>query len=681
MSFRRRLLRLVVVVLVVILFVGFFSFTTFLYNPFEGDYEFDVSTLIPRDVDFYLSKADLEDDFDPFPRPEFAEEFEASKGGKAVRATRMYQELMGGLDLEPILARLDESLAQMPVDASPLSLFGGDDLAIAGYFQGRDFAESRWAIYGRTSWIGKLAVELLEYPDTIGLTEQGVLVSDLTNDADEKIGYSLSGGSLTTPLYLTRVLDVAVLSNTPDLVRQAVGFDAIRGQDSLGQSAKYGDHIDVRDREGDELEIYVDHRKLAENMGWDGEWPNVHSESPVEALFGRMFRLKPITELIARCSFGESFALHAHGQIASDQLTKEQKRLYRERPFNKERARDVARMVPADCGLFFYLHADLGDLLRFYLESLGDDTLGLLENQVRDVWGYPDAMPLIDDFDTTFHDRVAFVVRRNDYPAETKPPPHDDVPVLAWAVILWPRDPEKLAGLASTIRNNQAAFGIRGEEQGSLGVFTNQIKATGSTVYEYWNQLIPGTGMIATLETVSGKGGEKCFVISNTHLLLGDIDETFYHPGPEHPQLAEQNYFQTWVNAGLRSGNALLWLNPREVGETAREIARMQADLAVKEGIDWEVRGPAIERQILREKWPNVDPEAVPAEIREQLTIIYDQEAKRIEEEYVAENAFATREDYLRRVDALEIIGHALLELSIDPKKLDVMLRVSFPFD
>ena len=56
---KSRLLRIAAILLGVLLFAGFFAFTTFFYSPFEGALEEDVAALVPRDVDFFVARADL----------------------------------------------------------------------------------------------------------------------------------------------------------------------------------------------------------------------------------------------------------------------------------------------------------------------------------------------------------------------------------------------------------------------------------------------------------------------------------------------------------------------------------------------------------------------------------------------------------------------------------------------
>ena len=63
----RRLLRYFLIGLVLALLGGLWAFSFFFFNPFEGDYEYPIASLIPREIDFYAGKNGLRRDFDPFP--------------------------------------------------------------------------------------------------------------------------------------------------------------------------------------------------------------------------------------------------------------------------------------------------------------------------------------------------------------------------------------------------------------------------------------------------------------------------------------------------------------------------------------------------------------------------------------------------------------------------------------
>ncbi|MEW6072068.1 MAG: hypothetical protein AB1726_05650 [Planctomycetota bacterium] len=676
MRSRRRFLRIVLVLFLILLVAGYGAVSTLLVNPFEGRYEYDVSTLVPRDVDFYLAKANLAGDFDPFPRLAFYDDLEKARGGTALLQTAAVKDLRAAVDLQPTLAGIEEFLAQLPLETSPLSLFGGSDLALAGHFQGGDLAKAQWAAYGRTNWIGRVGVELLRYPDTIGLSDQGLVVQAVKR-GEETVGHSLAGGELAQTVYVTRIRDVVVVSNTADLVQKAVEFEAKRGEDSLGLSGKYNP-IDVARSTGDELELYVDQKALATSMGWSGQWPDPSAESLPAAVGGKLFQVGLLNEVVGSCRIGRDLSLRLHAQLSSEEMTKEQKRLFREAGFDLRTAQSAARLAPDDVGMFLYAHADVGDLLRALASSLPEARLGLIEDTIREVWGHTECFPLIDDIDAAVRDQFAILVRPHDYPDEGENgPPHDDTPVLAWALVLWPKEAARVAELESTIQRHQGAFRIQGREPGSRGVMENTL-AGGSKIFEYWQPFVAGTGMVATL---SMTGEDSYFVLSNSHNLLNDLNATYWGRPGARPRLSEQSTFQSFVLGGLKSANAVLWLNPRAVAASLKAIAEFQAGLDVRSEIDWTTEGPGIRRRLLREHWPEEDPGNVTPEVESQLDLLYDQETERIKNEWVREHGNEKAEAYVRRVEVLEVLGAAMLQLAVDRTRMDAQLSLWLPFD
>ena len=158
----RRFLKLALISLGVVLFTGYFAFSTFLFNPLEGRYPYDVSTLLPRDVDFFAAKANLAADFDGELQPRFLARLEASEWGQALLESPQWTALQQGLLPKAQLESIRAELARLPVRVDPLAWFGGRDLAISGYATGPDLSSSRWILLGRANWKGKLAVALLE---------------------------------------------------------------------------------------------------------------------------------------------------------------------------------------------------------------------------------------------------------------------------------------------------------------------------------------------------------------------------------------------------------------------------------------------------------------------------------------------------------------------------------------
>ena len=666
---KRRWLRILVTSLVLLSIAGFGAFSTFLFNPFEGGFEYDLSTLVPREVDFYASKSDLRKDFDPFPEPAFFEDLAKNDNGTALLNLPTVAELGRELDLGAKVAQLQEALDQLPIRIDVLEVFGGKDAAMAGYFRGAQISEAEWAIYGHANWMGKLGIEMLRYPDLLGLDAQGLVV-------EEGNGFlQLSGAALPQTVYVTRILDVIVAASSPELVTMASSLEGERGENSFGQSAKYADYIGLLDRDGDELEAFVDYRTLADSQAWSNSWPNPYAEDLVQAIAGRFFQTAFLRDLMGVVAFGGGIQTRMTGLLSSESMNPVQKRFYRQRGFEKARALSVASLVPRDAGFFGYLHGDIGDLLREALSSSSETEVELLDDLARNVWDYSDATLLIDDLDTAFKDRMAFVMRNNDYRDEGEAgPPHNNVPVPAWALILWTDEAEKRDALQQRITNRAGEFGIKGREPGTPGVFENSVKG-GYKVREYWSELVDGTGHIATLIL------DDYFIISNNNFMLGDMVKTYLNIDnqPDYPRLSEDGYFKSMVNTGLANANLLAWFNPREMGETLRVLAEESAREAVF--IDWSTERPRIEREILAKHFPGERQGSISPGIQEEFDGLYAEAAGKFEDEIREREVPRLRTEYQRLIKAVELTSGMLFEIGVDQKRFDVYARANVPFD
>ncbi len=664
---KRRLLKYVLVGLMLVGMAGFWAFSTFLFNPLEGAYGYDLSTLIPREVDFYAAKAGLRGDFDPLPRLAFADAFEENAGARALLETEAARELFERFDLDGVVTELEAELAKLPLRVDPLEVFGGKDLAVAGFFRGSELAAADWAVYGRANWLGKLALELAR-SGIADLSAQGITKTDLS------AGFSLSGGPLERALYLTRVRDVIVVATTAELIAKVHELDSGRGEDSFGQSAKYADSI--AGLEADELETYVDYRALSETLRLPGTWPDAQSANLGTAVAGRLFQSGSVRELMATVAFGNGLTFHLSGQLSSEYMSQVQKRLYRRHGLDKADILELARMAPADCGLFACGVAPIGEILRETMDVAEEAAITNLEDLVRSVWGYADLRPLIDELDACFKDRFAFFLRNDDYPLEYSDdaPLRDGKPVPAWAVVLIVDDNEAIEAIRQKIVANQAAFGIRGREPGRRGVFENTV-AGGGKIYEYHNPLVDGTGHVATLEMAGPGSSTRYFVLSNSGHMLGQIFLT-YRRG-DQARLSEDSWVQTLVNTGLGSADLVLWFNPRAVAQTARAFSAFAAEQDVTLAIDWSVERPRLEREILQEHFPGQSKRTLDPGSRDGFEMLVDQAASRLEADHLPRLV----REYARRVDAMELTRGTLLELAIDQKRFHLYGRVVIPLD
>jgi hypothetical protein len=675
----RRLLRLLGIGIALLLLGALWAFSFFLFNPFEGKYDYAIASLIPREVDFYASKNELRRDFDPFPRLAFMDELEATPEGQALLDLGL-REQVRSWGVEAALAELEVVLEQLPVRIDPLNLFGGKGLAVAGHLAGPELAGAQWAVYGRTGWLGKLAVELVS-AGWVDLSAQGLAVEPFDHEGSNP-GVRISGGQLAQPIYLGRILDVVIVANDGALLAAAEAFDRGRGQDSFGQSAKYADNIGRKERVGDELELYVDQRATSENLKVAGTWPDPRSTELGTALLARLFQVGAVRELIGTADFARAVTLDFAGELSSNALTPFQSRLYDERDFDRDQMLEIARLVPADAGVFAYLHGDVGDLLRevrSVIQGIDPAAVQNLEDFVRAAWNYPDLDPLIEDLAAALRDRAAFFVRDYDYPPEVGEivPPHDDTPVFAWALVLWPQDQKRLDAIREVIKRQdvQDLLKIQGAEPGSRGLYENTLQG-GAKVNEYWNVLVPGTGHIATLEM---QGREPYLVITNENRLCGQMFKMYLTGASDEglKRLADDSAYLTWVNSGLASANFLAWLAPRAIAETSARIAQRHAAETGADYIDWSVERPRIQREVIAKHFPGEAWPKVSDANRDSYDMLVQQESDRFEQSYLQEQLPKLRAESERELRALQAIESAFVQLATDRKRLRLLARVA----
>lgn len=663
---KRRLLKYFIIAVLVIAFTGYFAFSTFLFSPTEDDFESRISTLIPRDVDFYVSKAELADVFDGFPNLAITRALEATEAGETFFNSPDWTNLRADLHLSEVLDEIQFNLERLPMEIDPLEVLGGEDLAIAGYFVGKDLATTDWAVYSRGNWMAKLGVAVLQNPSLLDLESQG-----FSTLVDGEL-VSLSGGQLPRTLHITRHRDVIVIASSLKMLSDMEDLIARAGEDSFGGSARYFDFIQQRAESGEEAEVYIDYRAFSEAQQFTGRWPDTKSEDFGPAFMGRFFQSGALKELIGILGFEAGLSFDFHGALSSELVSPFQKQVYRQKSFEKDRLFTMAKHAPRDSGLFAYLHTPIGSTLRQALLSSERALQDNLNDLVRDVWRHPNAQPLIEDLDKAFQDRAVIILRENDYPEEANGPPHDDTPVFAWAAILWIDNLNTIGEISRAITDNQAIFGIHGREPGSTGVFTNEVDG-GHLIHEYWSPFIPGTGHLASAIV------EDRFILSNSFQMVEQLLKTFYEGAPKYPRLSDEPRYQALVSSALGSANLAIWARPEGLAGSLRKMARRAAEDAVV--IDWSTMRGQIDRRVLRENFPDWNFDTLSEDQAKRLEILAEPERDKYARDLREAQVPALQAKYERQITYLEAISGVLLELGLEPKHFEVSGRILLPLE
>ena len=686
MSKKKRILKWVGISLGLILFVGYFAFSTFLFKPFEADWEYDVSGLIPRQVDFFVAKAQLNEDFGEFPRLAIADELEANSSWQMFTRSPEYADFMRENEVEQTLADLRLQLDQLPFGLKVLDLFGGKDLAIAGNFKPGGLANSDWAVYGRTGFAGKAAVSMLKYPGVLGLDAQGLVVEEL-EDATK-----LTGGQLERPMYVTRVRDVIIAGTSLELVQGAPALERAGGEDSLYLSAGYADHVDLEDREAGnpEAEVIVKLRSMLESLEVTGSWPDVDTDLFAPSFLGRLIQAPSIKNIAGILGFPGGLRIDLHGQFSSERISDFQNRVYRTDGFdNAELMREAARLAPADCALFVYLHGPVTDILKEALASAEPALRSNLDDAIRSTGEYESIDALISELGDALRPRIALIVREQDYgpvtetiqatgevvQAEAAPGTVFAVTMVTW-MASGERSEQTLNQIRDAIGNNPDKFGLQGydpSKPNDRGYY--EFESEGFDTREYWSPFIPGTGLISTMVT-----DQNHFWMTNHPKMFTTMRRTFYQGQSRgFARLSELPLFRSLVDSGLDSSNLVVWFNPKKAGPTLREMAREWAEENVLNNVDYGTLRRQEEANILRAEFQGRAKAELSQPENDRLESIVDNAIIDWREEFRDQQAPALAADRQRRVDFMESAEAMLFMLDLDPSEFSLAARIVVP--
>ncbi|MFT6109822.1 MAG: hypothetical protein ACJA2W_002745, partial [Planctomycetota bacterium] len=351
MSTKKRVLRVGCISLLLLGFVGYFAFSTFFFPPLEGRFKADIAGLIPRNVDVYLAREDLQAAFDGFPTLAVAEELKGNTALTEYLESPEWKKLDAEEGITKALEDVKVQLAQLPLGLDLLDIAGAKDLALAANFTGQGIEGTEWAVYARASRYGKLAVSALKHPGLIGLEKQGLSAVM----AGEVI--TLSGGQLKQPIYLTRILDVIVAGTSLTLVQEAVNLEGARSEGSLLLAAPYSDAIGSLDRNKDkrDIEIQFNLRKMREQWGMNTPWPDPASNRFGQAFAGRLLPVAAVRRLLGILDFDHGLSVDLSGEFSSELMSAQQEKIYRAKPFDQDEVMEVANFVPDDATLFAYM--------------------------------------------------------------------------------------------------------------------------------------------------------------------------------------------------------------------------------------------------------------------------------------------------------------------------------------
>jgi len=211
--------------------------------------------------------------------------------------------------------------------------------------------------------------------------------------------------------------------------------------------------------------------------------------------------------------------------------------------------------------------------------------------------------------------------------------------------------------------------GLKGKDANSGGFFSNS--EAGYSTYEYWSQMVPGTGVI-----VAAKAGEMT-VITNSLGMMGHLLKTYSVGGEKYPRLSEEPRFSALVQSTIPKGNLMVWLHPQTIVPVLRQSAELRAKLQVR--FDYGQLRPGEEQKVLREEFGGKKATELGPDDKLRLdqlvTERLDAQKAKLYSQQVPE--LIKKEDRLFKT--IEACSGALFCLALDPKSFDLSARVLVP--
>jgi hypothetical protein len=414
----------VLIAVVVLGTLGYFAFTQFFFDPFEGTQDrFEV--LVPRDVDLFVHRERLDSDITTFPTPQLYERLSRTRQWSALTATDWWQSLEFPAAVEAFAEEAKASVRDAPLDL--MSDLLGAEVALVGRLPGLGQGEAQYALMARLSIQGKVMIEGLDIEDA---REKAFPSSTMTTVDDPDVP-GLSYRRLDIPgqgaWFYARELDLLVIGRSEVLVRDVLRIVLGNAETSLGLSRLYhGQLPKPRGKPEDRLSLpfLIDVRKVLARTESDED---LTEESP-HALANALSKLVDLTileRMVGRIELDTDLSIRLHADLDDARAENERAGLLGSRAFRAdERLRDAFALVPADTNLVATFNCDLDALMMTFSESFSDDVLNLLNQSIKDISKYSPTWRvenlrgpsgLIRQLDRALGDEVTIAVRPADH--------------------------------------------------------------------------------------------------------------------------------------------------------------------------------------------------------------------------------------------------------------------------
>ncbi|MDP6939551.1 MAG: hypothetical protein QF848_12050, partial [Planctomycetota bacterium] len=190
---------------------------------------------------------------------------------------------------------------------------------------------------------------------------------------------------------------------------------------------------------------------------------------------------------------------------------------------------------------------------------------------------------------------------------------------------------------------------------------------------EFWSRFVPGTGVIATINT------HDQFIISNRYKMLMDIYKTTTIGGREHPRLSSRPEFLELLSDTVPSANMLVWMDPQRARKTLESQAEDWAREHAATGIDWGRKRAEEENKLIPQLFPGRGRGQLTRDQRDKLNAAVDPILTEYRTSFIKQRIPDLVRDKQRQIAYSMSCTAFLALIRLEPRSFSLSLRTVFP--
>jgi hypothetical protein len=658
----------------------------FVFNPFEGTLP-NMRDVVPRNVDVFLRKERLAEDFAEFPEPLFWQELNESRGFRDVQRTPLYRQWSAEV------TRTARELRQMTDQLKDAWLLPedliGTEAIVAARLKSAQFADTTWCVYLRVSWKVRAAWGLAGY----AFVQEQLRRNGLVLRSDGEL-YEVRQQEQPQALYAARYRDCLVVGNDRQIVTES--YDLAKGplaqQEGFGNSGFYQTGIKERVEEwqklrnvddANALEVFANTDAMLQRTTWDDHWPDENASQDMnQRVLARFVNLKGWKYLAGALVFeGDSLTALGRVDLNRNLHTPFQAGFFKAEQQPRATWLDpFLRMVPMNACAAAGMRMPAGDFLREMFRSLERADQSNIEDGLKRTGQFTSFEDLVNKLEPALEPRTGFVFRKN---APDKDIPVADptvVPQVAW--VFWLKDAQRklVEDFLNLMLKHHQVLGftkawqlpikLSGQAAATIG------NALGDVVYEFTNPQIPGTGEIAAIVF------DRFLILGNSGPLISDLIRARHGATRS---IGELNGFKEFSRELPGTVNGFVWLHGQAVEEMLREYDQELVQGGGEPDPEWMgEKRPGVELDVFAQHRAEFAPARVPKDVtgpaKERFEELVRQRLREVWQREGSAVTAASRENVQQLLALVRQLSSAYLHVELDETSLRFGGRVKLRF-